>query len=163
MDPQLMFWPEPPVSALERLSLDGGQPGIDAATLDARPVKLGFRIRRDLSVLLSTRAHECGLSQTAYIARLIADLPAPSLGLVVALGSSTDRLATVCADLNEMMRIIRCDSSSVGPLVEQLLKPLTSEVRDHLRLASRIVSELRPSRTLPGRRASAAAREVDGD
>jgi hypothetical protein len=164
MKPQLTFWPERTVSAPERPALDdGSQPGVDAPTIDAKPVKLGIRIRGDLSVLLATRARECGLSQAAYLSNLIAGSPAPSLEVVVALGSSTDRLATVSADLNEVIRVFRRDSSSSAPLVEQLLKPLTSEVREHLRLASRLVSELRPARTRSNPRRGTATGKLDGD
>ena len=160
----MVFWPEGAVSAPERSVLDdGGQAGVDAAPIGARPVKLGFRISADLSALLTTRARECGLSQAAYLARLIAGSPTPSLDVVVTLGSSADRLATVSADLNELIRVLRRDASSSGALVEQLLKPLTDDLREHLRLASRVVAELRAARTAPNPRVDATARERDGD
>ena len=160
----MVFWPKGPASAPEGPTLDNAtQPVVDSAAIRTRPVKLGFRISADLSVLLTTRARECGLSQAAYLARLIAGSPTPSHDLVVTLGSSADQLATVSADLNELIRVLRRDASSSGPLVEQLLKPLTDDVREHLRLASRVVAELRPARTSPNPRVEATTRERDGD
>ena len=164
MEPQLTFWPEGSASAPGRAALDSArQPVVDSVAIGTRPVKLGFRISPDLSALLTARARECGLSQAAYLARLIAGSPTPSHDLVVTLGSSADQLATVSADLNELIRVLRRDASSSGPLVEQLLKPLTDDVREHLRLASRVVAELRPARTSPNPRVEATTRERDGD
>ena len=164
MEPQMVFWPKGQASAPERPTLDhANQPVVDSATIGTRPVKLGFRLSADLAALLTTRARDCGLSQTAYLARLIAGSPAPSLDVVVTLGSSADRLATVSADLNELIRVLGRDASSSGPLVEQLLKPLTHDVREHLRLASRVVAELRPARAVLNPRLDATAKERDGD
>ena len=160
----MVFWPKGPVSALESSTLGNAtQPAVDSAVIGTRPVKLGFRISADLAALLTTRARDCGLSQTAYLARLIAGSPTPSLDVVVTLGSSADRLATVSADLNELIRVLRRDASSSGPLVEQLLKPLTHDVREHLRLASRVVAELRPARAVPNPRVDATAKERDDE
>ena len=164
MDPQMVFWPKGLASAPERPTLDSAtQPVVDSAAIDTRPVKLGIRISADLAALLTARARECGLSQTAYLARLIAGSPAPSLDVVVTLGSSADRLATVSADLNELIRVLRRDASSSGPLIEQLLKPLTDDVREHLRLASRVVAELRPARAVPNPRVGATVKDPDGN
>ena len=164
MEPQMVFWPEGPASASERPTLDNATPlVVDSPAIGTRPVKLGFRISADLAELLTTRARECGLSQAAYLARLIAGSPTPSLDVVVTLGSSADRLATVSADLNELIRVLRRDASFSGPLVEQLLKPLTDDVREHLHLASRVVAALRPARAVPNPRVDATAKERDGD
>ena len=164
MDPQMMFSPKGPASALERPPLDNATPPVvDSAAIGTRPVKLGLRINADLSALLTTRARECGLSQTACVARLIAGSPTPSLDVVVTLGSSADRLATVSAELNELIRVLGRDASPGGPWVEQLLKPLTDDVREHLRLASRVVAELGPARAVLNPRVDATAKERDGD
>ena len=164
MESQMVFWPKGPTSAPERPTLDHATPSVvDSPAIGTKPVKLGFRISADLAALLTTRARQCGLSQTAYLARLIAGSPTPSLDVVVTLGSSADRLATVSADLNELIRVLRRDASSSGPLVEQLLKPLTHDVREHLRLASRVVAELRPARAVLNPRVDATAKERDGD
>ena len=160
----MVLWPKGPASAPEKPTPNNAiPPVVVSSAIGTRPVKLGFRIRADLAALLTTRARECGLSQTAYVARLIAGSPTPSLDVVVTLGSSADRLATVSADLNELIRVLRRDASCSGPLVEQLLKPLTHDVREHLRLASRVVAELRPARAVPNPRVDATAKERDGD
>ena len=164
MESQMVFWPKGSASAPERPTFDDAtQTAVDSAAIGSRPVKLGLRISANLAELLTTRAREFGLSQTAYVARLIAGSPTPSLDVVVTLGSSADRLATVSADLNELIRVLRRDASSSGPLVEQLLKPLTHDVREHLRLASRVVAELRPARAVLNPRVDATAKVRDGD
>ena len=158
-----MLWPKGSASAPETPSLDNATPPVvDSPAIGTRPVKLGFRISADVATLLTTRARECGLSQAAYLVRLIAGSPTPSRDFVVTLGSSADRLATVSADLNELIRVLRRDASSSGPLIEQLLKPLADDVREHLRLASRVVADLRPARTLPSPQNGATAEELDG-
>ena len=128
----MVFWPKGPASAPERPTLDNATPPVfDSPAIGTRPVKLGFRISADLAALLTTRARECGLSQTAYVARLIAGSPTPSLDVVVTLGSSADRLATVSADLIELIRVLRRDGSPSGSLVEQLLMVTKYENKIH--------------------------------
>ena len=85
----MVFWPKGPASAPERPTLDNATPPVvDSPAIGTRPVKLGFRISADLAELLATRARECGLSQTAYVARLIAGSRTPSLDVVgIARGS----------------------------------------------------------------------------
>ena len=69
-----------------------------------QPVKLTVRLRRGVAVRLATRARACGLSHGTYLATLIDGTPAPPLAVVAALNASTDQLAVVSADLNEVIR-----------------------------------------------------------
>jgi len=114
---------------------------------EGQPVKLTIRLRRDVAARLTTRARACGLSQSAYLTTLIDETPAPLLGDVTALRASTDQLAVVSADLNELVRTIRRGALSSGPLIEDWLRPLVDEMRRHVNLASRLVVELRPRST----------------
>jgi len=66
---------------------------------------------------------------------------------VTALASSTEQLAVVSADLNELVRTIQRGALSSGPLIDEWVRPLIDDVRRHAGLASRLVSELRPTRT----------------
>jgi hypothetical protein len=110
-------------------------------------VKLTMRFRRGVATRLTTRARACGLSQCAYLTTLIDETPAPLLADVTALRASTDQLAVVSADLNELVRTIRRGALSSGPLIEDWLRPLVDELRRHVDLASRLVVELRPRST----------------
>jgi hypothetical protein len=120
-----------------------GEP--DAA--EGRPVKLTIRLRRGVAGRLTLRARACGLSHGAYLTTLIDETPAPPLAVLTTLGSSTEQLAVVSADLNELVRTIRRGALSSGPLIDDWLRPLMDEVRRHVGLASRLVSELRPTRS----------------
>ena len=110
-------------------------------------VKLTIRLRRGVATRLTARARACGLSHGAYLTTLIDEAPAPPLAVVTALGTSTEQLAVVSADLNELIRTIRRDVTSSGCLIDDWLRPLVIDVRRHVALAARLMSELRPART----------------
>jgi hypothetical protein len=120
-----------------------GEP--DAA--EGEPVKLTIRLRRGVASRLTTRARARGLSRCAFLTTLIDETPAPLLADVTALRASTDQLAVVSADLNELVRTIQRGALSSGPLIEDWLRPLVNEMRRHVDFASRLVVELRPRST----------------
>lgn len=119
--------------------------------VDDKPVKLGVRLRGEVAARLSARARACGLSYGAYLTTLMEEAPAPPLEVVTALRSSTDQLAVVSSDLNQLMRTLQRGASAPGPLVDAWLRPLVNEVRQHVGIASRLVSALRPARELSRR------------
>jgi len=136
------------VAVLETSGSDTeAQAGVESDAAEDRPVKLTIRLRRGVAAHLSTRARACGLSHGAYLTTLIGEAPAPPLAVLTALGASTEQLAVVSADLNELVRTIQRGALSSGPLIDDWLRPLMDEVRRHVGLASRLVSELRPTRT----------------
>jgi hypothetical protein len=115
-------------------------------------VKFSIRLPRGVAEGLSTRARNCGLSHGAYLTTLIDATPAPPLALVNALTASTDQLAVIAADVNNVLRLLRKDSSYPNEDLAPLVHSLVEGTRKHLELASRVVAELRPARTLPARR-----------
>jgi hypothetical protein len=115
-------------------------------------VKLTVRLPRRVAAGLATRARTCGLSQSAYLTTLIREAPAP-LAVAAALRSSTEQLAVVSTDLSELLRMIRRDGGS-SSTIETWLHPVLEVVQGHVRLAARLMSELRPPRDA-GRRQSA--------
>ena len=123
------------------------QASVKSDAAEDRPVKLTIRLRRSVAGRLTTRARACGLSHGAYLTTLIDEAPAPPLAVVTALGSSTEQLAVVSADLNELVRTIQRGVLSSSPLIDDWLRPLMDDVRRHVGLASRLASELRPTRT----------------
>jgi hypothetical protein len=74
-------------------------------------------------------------------------VPAPPIAIATVLGRSTEQLTVVSADLNELIRTMRRDAASSDWFIEERLRPLLDEVRQHVGLASRLVSDLRPRRT----------------
>jgi hypothetical protein len=117
-----------------------------------QPVKVTVRLRRGVAVRLTTRARACGLSQGTYLATLIDGSPAPPLALVAAPNASTDQLAAVSADLNEVIRLFRAQPVPSEEELDRLTQGIVAGLRRHLDLASRVVAELRPARTHPTQR-----------
>ena len=121
-------------------------------------VQLTIRLRRGVAARLTARARACGLSKGAYLMTLIDEVPAPPRAVATALGTSTERLAVVSWDLNQLIRTLRRDTTSSSRLIDDWLRPALGDVRRHLGLASRLMSELRPRRSL-----SAQQRNEPGD
>ena len=109
-----------------------------------RTVKLSLRLRHGVVSRLTNRARECGVSRGAFLTSLIDGVPVPPLAVVNVLGRSTDQLAVVSTDLNELIRTIRRNYTFSDPCIEDRLRPLLSDVRQHVSLASHLMSELRP-------------------
>lgn len=115
-----------------------------------RSVKVTVRLRQGAAASLAASARACGLSQSAYLTKLIRGVPAPPLAVGEALRSSTELLAVVSTDLSELTRILRRDAGSSGAFIERSLQPLLDDVQHHVSLASRLMSELRPARGAGG-------------
>jgi hypothetical protein len=71
--------------------------------------------------------------------------------MVKALSASTDQLAVVSADVNEVIRLLRGDTSPSQEMLGASVRSIIDGTRRHLDLASRVVAELRPARTYPRR------------
>ena len=109
-------------------------------------VKLTIRLRPRVAARLTARARDCGLSQGGYLTCLIDEAPAPPLAVAKALGESTEQLAVVSTDLDELVRTVRRGTTSSSRLIEDWLRPLLDDVRKHVALASRLMAGLRPAR-----------------
>ena len=139
-------------AVLEPAPVDAGvQPESEPDSTADRTVKLTIRLRRGVADQLTARARDCGLSHGAYLTTLIDAAPAPSLAMVKALTASTDQLAVVSADVNEVIRLLRRDTSPSQEMLGTSVRSIVDGTRRHLELASRVVAELRPARTYPRR------------
>ena len=114
-----------------------------------RPIKVTVRLRRGVAARLTTCARACGLSHGAYLTTLIDGTPAPPLAAVAALTASTDQLAVLSADLNEVIRLLRDQPLPSEEELDAFTRGFVEGVRRHLDLASRVVTDLRPTRTYP--------------
>lgn len=140
-------------AALETPPLDPEvEPTGEPDTTADQPVKLTIRLRRGVAARLTARARACGLSHGTYLTTLIDGTPAPPLAAVAALNASTDQLAAVSTDLNEVSRLFREQPLPSEEELDQLTRRIVEGVRRHLDLASQVVAELRPARTYPTRR-----------
>lgn len=120
----------------------------DAEATPDGTVKLTIRLRTGVAARLTAQARVAGLSRGAYVTTLLDKAPAPPLALARILGTSTEQLAVVASDLNELIRTMRRDDTLPAGLLEDRVRPLVGEVRQHVGLASRLMSELRPARML---------------
>lgn len=127
-----------------------------------RPIKLTVRLRRGVAARLATRARACGLSHGTYLTTLIDGTPAPPLAAVAALNASTDQLAVVSADLNEVIRLLREQPLPSEEELDEFTRRIVDGVRRHLDLASRVVADLRPARTYPTQRPTRVATHRGG-
>ena len=88
---------------------------------------------------------------------MIDGTPAPPLAVVAALNASTDQLAVMSADLNEVIRLLREQPLPSEEELDEFTRRIVDGVRRHLDLASRVVADLRPARTYPTQRAARVA------
>ena len=113
-------------------------------------VKLTLRLRRGAANRLATRARAAGLPYGAYLATLLDGTPAPPLAAnheqaVTALGASTERLAIISADINELIRTVGRGGVPAARQLDDRMVSLARDVRQHLVLASRLMAALQPA------------------
>ena len=111
-------------------------------------IKVTLRVRPGVASALAGRARACGISSGAYLSSLVEGTPAVPLApdhqeAVAALNASTDRLATVLAELRQICRLMTSGDTKNRPPLDRL-QSLADEVRLHLRAASGLASELKP-------------------
>ncbi len=113
-------------------------------------VKVTLRIPDAQAALLNARARSAEMAQGTYVCALIdgmtpAPLPADHALSVRALSASTDRLATLSADLNAFSRMIgRVPNEQLEPY-RASLRSLVGDVRKHLVLSAVLIAELKPA------------------
>lgn len=115
----------------------------------ATAVKLSIRMSAEEARQLAAGARAAGLSRGAYLAGLIANVPVLSAG-----GGRTEHIATLmasCAELSTLSRNVHrltvlLRQANVEPArpYRAMLDTLASDVRRHLELAARVLSDLQP-------------------
>lgn len=115
--------------------------------------KLTLRLRRGAANRLAVRARAAGLSYGAYLADLLEGTPAPPVApghdrAVAALGVSTEQLAVIAADINELIRRVARESVPAAQQFSDHLGTLARDVRRHLVLASSRMATLQPAARL---------------
>lgn len=111
-------------------------------------IKLSVRLSDDDSAVLATQAALLGLSQARLVALLIrrAELPMPAASRAsdrAALRASTDQLAALSADLQQLMRLLRRGLTEEARRYRDRLQAADGHIRAHLDCASAFLAESR--------------------
>ena len=114
-----------------------------------RSAKITVRLAPHIAQKMVVHARAAGLSHGVYLSTLIAGAPAVLTGsdhrrAVAALTTSNDEIARMATDINGLVRLLRRAEVPSAGEVEATLTALSSEVRAHLRYASRLIADLAP-------------------
>jgi hypothetical protein len=140
------------------LADDGGfgdrAPAVADRAGDGPQVKVTLRLPATHTRLLAMRARKADVSQGAYVAGLIAGAPlAPRMPdhaeVLKALCQSTSTLAALFVDLHAVTRSMGRDA--IGDLAQHRasLSRLEAVVGEHVRLASKLIADVKATRRLP--------------
>lgn len=143
--------------AVEReLGLGDGLKECGGATGNAESagstVKLSIRLTTDEADRFDAAARRAGLSRGAFLAGLLADVPALSggagsrLDCLAALTASSAELSTLSRNINHLTALLRKGDVRPAQEYRRMLDTLGDDVRQHLKLAARVLAELRPAR-----------------
>ena len=118
--------------------------GSDAQTLDRSIAKLTLRLPRLHAEALVLNAGALGLSYGEYVARLVdgSRLPQPVAEREAdraALLASNDQLATLSADLNALVALLRHGKSDQAQAYRHRLESADADIRRHLDGASALI------------------------
>lgn len=128
-----------------------------------RSAKITVRLAPHIARRMTAQARAAGLSHGVYLSTLIAGAPAVLTGAdhrraVVALTASNGEIARMATDLHGLARLLRREAVPSAEVLEATVEALSSEVRAHLRHASRLIADLAPlaaaSRAGPAQKAS---------
>jgi len=138
------------------LGVVAAPPGCTGEGCSAPPasptVKLSLRLTGLEAHQLVAGARRAGLSRGAYLAGLLAGVPALTDGSVsrpdrlAALNASCAELSTLSRSINHLTALLR--EGHVRPALEyrRMLDTLGDDVRAHLSLAAGVLADLRPAR-----------------
>ena len=113
-------------------------------------VKLSIRLASAEAGQLAAGARRAGLSRGAFLAGLLAGVPALSGGTgsrpdaIAALTASSAELATLSRNIHHLTALLRQSEVRAAQEYRAVLDTLAHVVRAHLKLASAVLAELRP-------------------
>ena len=120
-------------------------------------VKLSIRLTGSEAEQLDASARRAGLSRGAFVAGLLANVPALSggagsrLDCLAALTASSAELSTLSRNINHLTVLLRQGEVQPAREYRRMLDTLGDDVRAHLGLAASVLADLRPARS-SGRR-----------
>ena len=136
-------------SVVAMLDAEGAalQPDRVAEVIDARTVKVTLRLDGAHAARLTEFARSADVSQGAYVAGLLDGLPpsprpADHGDAVAALADSTHKVAAMSADIHGFIRLMCNLKSDEAEKYRAGLMSLSTDVRAHLEVASRLMAGL---------------------
>lgn len=113
--------------------------------------RLSLRMTRAQAAAVIEAAHRAGTSPGDYVANLVAGVPVLTGGgrraeHVAALIASCAEMSSLSRDVYHLTSLLREGSSRAAQEYRVMLNALANDVREHLRLASTVLAELRPVR-----------------
>ena len=125
------------VDAIGEIPKPGHAVDVEHLATSRPTVKLTLRLPAAYAERLAQSANSLGLSYGSYIARLLNGTPLPkpttdSKADRAALLASNDQLATLSADLNALMRLLRQAQSAEVAAYRQRIATVDNEIREHL-------------------------------
>jgi hypothetical protein len=116
--------------------------------------RLSLRMSRAQAAVVIEAAHRAGMSPGDYVANLVAGVPVLTAGArrgehLAALIASCAEISSLSRNVHYLTSLLREGSSRAAQDYRMMLDTLANDVREHLRLASSVLAELRP-RGAPG-------------
>jgi len=123
--------------------------GGGAVVSRAAPVKLSIRMTADEARQLAAGARNAGLSRGAYLAGLVAGVPALSASSsrsdhLTALRASSAELSTLSRNIHRLTALLRQAEVDAARPYRQALDSVAADVRRHLELAAGVLCALQP-------------------
>jgi hypothetical protein len=112
-------------------------------------VRLSLRMSRDEARATLAAARQAGLATGAYVADLVAGVPAVvggahRAGYITALIASSAELSALSRDIRHLTSLLRQGNVRAAQVYRERLDTLADDVRSHLSLASGVLAALRP-------------------
>ena len=118
----------------------------------ASTVKLSIRLTSAEADQLAAGARRAGMSRGAFLAGLLAGVPALSDGAgsrpnaIAALTASGAELSTLTRNIHHLTLLLRQGEVRAAQEYRRMLDTLGDDVRAHLRLAGSVLTDLQPAR-----------------
>jgi hypothetical protein len=133
-----------------------------AATSSGAVAKLSIRMTAAEAEQLAAGARAARLSRGAYLAGLIANVPALTAGggrpeHIAALIASSAELSTLIRNIHRLTTLLRQGDVEPARPYREMLDTLAGDVRGHLTLAARVLADLQPRRQTAKKSARASA------
>ncbi len=124
---------------------------ISAAPAQNDRVRLSLRMSRADAGATLDAARRAGLAPGAFVAGLVADVPALSAGSsradhTAALIASRGELSTLSRNIRHLTKLLREGNVHAALEYRDMLMTLDDDIRGHLTLASGVLADLRPRR-----------------
>jgi hypothetical protein len=137
-------------------------PAHGAAIEPGERTRVSLRMHRLEAEALFSAARAAGLPAGAFVAGLVAGVPALEQGAaprnhVAALVASNAEMSTLAKNVHHLAALIRLGSVRAAQEYQAVLVDLEADVRNHLALSAEVLAQLQPRRASSTRAASVSA------